>query len=187
MSYRITRLARLPVDDDVDFYIFCIGDDPWKDGLGAIIRKNFDNLGHEIGPQAVLVGGFDEYLEGEVVAKYFGDRSEQLVGLMPAILVTNAHPERLDADSLRFVIPLRKAQEQYRVIDDFLADLAAFARGESDRLLTTLEDAPTLRKAAKKSVKVSVPVVPGFVSIDARESIIWLRRWWKRNRKKRDL
>jgi hypothetical protein len=134
MGYKLSSLVHLPLDDTVDMYIFSIGDKLWEGGLGEVVRKNFDNIARAIGPAAIIVGALEEEFHGEVVEKYLGRNYHELKNMMPAILMTDAHPEKLTAKSLRVLVPLREAHERYKTIDDFLADLAAFARGENDHL-----------------------------------------------------
>jgi hypothetical protein len=52
MAYMLSSLAELPVDSDVNFYIFVINGG-WSGGTSEIIERNFARIAQEIGPNAV--------------------------------------------------------------------------------------------------------------------------------------
>jgi len=180
MGYKLTSLVNLPLDPQTSMYVFSVGDGLWEGGLSDIVHRNFDRIAKEIGPHAIIVGALEESFHGEVVEKYLGLNAHELKNLLPALLITDAHPDRLTEDSLRLLIPLHKAHERYKVIERFLSDLAAFVRGESDALLKQLEDAPKPSEIADDIVKVSVPLFPPFVAVNLNNTVKQLRAWWKR-------
>jgi hypothetical protein len=161
-------------------YVFSIGDGLWEGGLSDIVHRNFDKIAKEIGPRAIIVGALEESFHGQVVEKYLGRNAQELKNVLPALLITDAHPDQLGPDSLRILIPLQKAHERYKVIEHFLSDLAAFVRGDSDTLLKQLEDAPTPVEIADDIVKVNVPILPGVVAVNLNNTVKQLRAWWKR-------
>jgi hypothetical protein len=183
VGYKLSSLVYLPIDSSVEIYVFSIGDRLWEGGLGEVVQRNFDALARSIGPNAIIVGGLEDEFHGEVVEKYLGRHHAELKNLMPALLITDAHPEHLTDKSLRILIPLREAHERYKVIDDFLRDLAAFVRGENDDLLRTLEGAPTPADALDDIVRVNVPVVPGVVAVNLNSAVRHMRAWWQRRDK----
>jgi hypothetical protein len=164
-------------------YVFSIGDHLWEGGLGEVVHKNFDNIARAIGPNAIIVGALQQDFHGEVVQKYLGRNHRDLKNMMPALLVTDTHPSKLTDQSLRVLIPLRDAHEHYKVIDDFLADLAAFVRGDSDQLLKALEAVPKAHDVADAIVKVNIPVVLGVVAVNLNSAVRHLRDWWVRRRR----
>lgn len=181
MGYKLSSLAHLPLRDSVDIYVFSIGDGLWEGGLRKVVHENFDEIAREIGPDAIIVGGIREDFHGEVVETYLGKEYEDLKDRMPAILVTDAHPSKLDQDSLRLVIPLEEAYDNYEVIDQFLDELVAFVRGESDELISSLEESPHPAEVAGEIVEVSIPVIPGVVAVNVNNTAQELREWWNRN------
>jgi hypothetical protein len=185
MGYKLTSLVNLPIDENIDIYIFWIGDRVWEGGLAQVVHNNFDNIAREIGPQAIIVGGLTEEFHGEAVEKYLGKNHRELKNLMPALLITDAHPERLTEKSMRVIISLREAHEHYEVIDDFLNELAAFARGEDDQIIRSLEDAPRPIEVADEIVEVKIPVIPGVVAVNVNHAVNSLRRWWEQRREAR--
>ena len=184
MGYKLTSLVHLPVDDTVQIYVFAIGDGIWDGGLDEIVHRNFDNLAREIGGDAIIVGALTESFHGEVVEKYFGIHQKELKNELPALLITDSHPDELTDESMKVLIPLHKAHEAYPVIEQFLSDLAAFARGDSDDLLQQLEKGVGLVEAADDIVKFNIPVVPGVVGVNLNNAIKHLREWWKNQKKK---
>ncbi len=63
MGYALSSDANLPVEEDVNLYIFMLGSPGWHGDLYEIVERNFDNIAREIGPNAVIVKG--------LVANYF--------------------------------------------------------------------------------------------------------------------
>ena len=177
MGYKLTSLVNLPLDERVDLYIFSIGGDVWEGGVAELIHRNFNSIAKEIGATAIIVGALEDSFHGEVVETYLGKHYKELKNLMPALLITDAHPRALNKESLRIIIPLREAYKRYEVIDDFLSDLASFARGEDDKLLKMLEDAPTPHEAADDIVEISIQVLP-FVTVNLNGAVKNLRKWW---------
>ena len=182
MGYKLTSLVHLPLDNTVLMYIFAIGDPAWQGGLDDIVHKNFDNIARNIGPNSVIVGGLNADFRGEVVERYLGRSHYELGKQLPALLITDSHPDELTKDSLRILIPLRVAHEQYRIIDDFLADVAAFARRENDNLLLHLESGPKALDVAGDIFEFDFPLVPGVVGVNVSNAVKHLRNWWNREK-----
>lgn len=180
MGYKLTNLVHLPLDGTVQLYIFAIGDPEWQGGLDEIIHKNFDNIASNIGGHAVIVGGLKKEFHDQVAQKYFDRSVYDLQPQLPAILITDSHPDEVTKDSLRILIPLRTAHEQYKIVDDFLSDLAAFARKDNDNLLRRLEAGPKVAEAASDIIDFEVPVIPGFVSMNVPKAVRYLRAWWNK-------
>ena len=185
MGYKLTSLVNLPVDDTVSLYVFSIGDDLWQGGLGEIVHRNFDNIAREIGGDAIIVGALSDFFHEEVVQQYLGVHHHELKNELPALLITDAHPSDLNNESMRVLIPLRKAHEVYPIIDNFLSDLAAFARGDSEDLLVQLEEGLSIKEAAEDIVKFNIPVVPGVVSVNLNNTFKHLKSWWMKNKNKK--
>ena len=95
MGYKLTNLARLPLQEEIEIYIFSIGDDLWEGGLDEIVRKNFDQIAETIGENAIIVKGLNEEFHGDVVRAYLGKSFQELQNELPALLVTDSHPENL--------------------------------------------------------------------------------------------
>lgn len=182
MGYKLTSLVHLPLDEDVEMYVFSIGDGLWQGGLYEVVHNNFDNLAREIGPKAIIVEALQEEFHGEVVEKYLGKHYDELKNIMPALLITDSHPDTLRPESMRILIPLGDVHQHYPVVDQFLSDLAAFTRGESDSLLERLEQGVKPLEAANEIVRVSLPVVPGFVAVNLNHAVKQLRNWWTKKK-----
>lgn len=183
MGYKLTSLINLPIDDTISIYVFSIGDELWEGGLGEVVHKNFDNIAREIGSNAIIVGALTDVFHQEVVQKYLGVHYKELKNELPALLITDTHPEQLNSKSMRVLIPLRKAHEIYPIIDNFLSDLAAFARGESDDLLNQLEKGLNLSGIAGDIVEFSFPIVPSVLSVNLNKAFKHLKSYWNKNNK----
>lgn len=182
MGYKLTSLVHLPLDESVQMYIFAIGDSLWAGGLWELVHKNFDNIARDIGPYSIIVGALGAEFHGEVVEKYLGRSHYELKNQLPALLITDSHPDCLTKDSLRVLIPLRAAHEQYALIDDFLADVAAFARRENDNLLKQLDSGSKGIQIADDIVKLNFPVVPGVLGVNLNNAVKHLHAWWNREK-----
>ncbi|MET0068386.1 MAG: hypothetical protein ABW076_18730 [Candidatus Thiodiazotropha sp.] len=181
MGYKLTSLANLPFNEKTNMYIFIVGGGGWEGGLDQIIHENFDKLAADIGGAAVIVGALTEEFHGQVIEKYLGNNGQELLDSLPALLITDCHPDKLNDDSMRLLIPLSGAHENYPVINQFLSDLTSFARGESDVLLKNLEKSIDPKAATNDIVKVNIPVVPGVISINMNGAVKNLREWWNNN------
>ncbi|MFH4491835.1 hypothetical protein WMQ43_23005, partial [Vibrio diabolicus] len=182
LGYKLTSLANLPLSEKVDMYVFLIGGDQWQGGIDEIVKTNFDKLATDIGANSVIVGALTEDFHGQVVDKYLGQKCEELIESLPALLLTDTHPDNLSEDSMRLLLPLAKVQDVYPVVNNFLTDLASFARGESDSLLKALEQQVNASDIANDVVKFNLPVIPGFVSVNLNSTVTHLRTWWNTTR-----
>jgi hypothetical protein len=103
MGYVLNELTNLPIDEGVNFYVFVVSD-PYIDPLTKIIEDNFFNLARSLGDHAVIaVGTNQERFTASVARSYLGKNNSDtsFTSLLPALLITNAHPDRLNSDSLR--------------------------------------------------------------------------------------
>lgn len=179
MGYKIGSLTRLPLDDRVQIYVFSVGDSIWEGGLADLVSRNFDKLAEAIGENAILVEplpGASE-MHGAIVETYLGNNHAVLKNVLPAILVTDAHPNELKPDSARYLFPLKEAHSRYGDIDNFLQDLVSFVRGESTYLLEAFEKAPDVVEIADKLINFRVPIIPGWISINGNHVIRKMRTW----------
>lgn len=185
MGYKLTSLLRLPRMGGVELYVFVVGAWIWEGGLDEVVRKNFDNLAREFGPNAIIVDALTEEFHGEVVQKYLGKNCDELQSMLPAILLTDSHPDELTEESMRVLVPLGDVRRHYEIVDDFLADLASFARGESNQLLQYLEQASRsarAREAATDIIRVNIPIVPGVVAINLNHACRHLSAWYAQHK-----
>jgi len=186
MGYYLTKLTNLPIEEDIDIYIFIINEYSWKGGLLESIQNNFKKLADSIGPRAIIIEGTSKRFYGEVVEKYLGSNYEKLKSLLPALLITDTHPEKLTEESLRVIIPLREVDSQYEIIDNFLCDLVALARGENDNLLRTLESTPKLYELLDGVIEVKLQGTEIIYAVNLGRGIVNLREWYTRYKKDRN-
>ncbi|MBN1970159.1 MAG: hypothetical protein JW870_12390 [Candidatus Delongbacteria bacterium] len=181
MGYKLTSLLDLPFEEKVSLYIFSIGDGLWEGGLQDLVNKNFDNIAREIGHDAIIVGGLSFSFHGEVVRNYLGVYHKELKNQLPALLITDAHPNNLNDESLRLLIPLSKIKTNYVTIDRFFSDLALFVKGESNVFLTNIKDKCQNINSINDFV-ILQPNIIGF-GVNINNIIIKLTEWWNRNKK----
>jgi hypothetical protein len=85
MGYVLNQLANLPVDDNVNFYIFVVNGQ-YREPLYEMVQQNFMEIARSIGNHAIIAVGTDEKQFTTAVAeKYLGsgnsDRSFVARGL----------------------------------------------------------------------------------------------------------
>jgi len=141
MGYTLSTLARLPLDEENEFYIFILGGNAnWKGGILQTIYDNFDTLAKEIGPHAIIAKGLNprEWTR-EISEKYFADIRE-IDRYFPAILITNSHPDNFDGDSLRILISLKNIEDNYENIEQFFDLLTNFIGRKDQRFIDIAKD-----------------------------------------------
>lgn len=143
MGYALTTLGDLPVQPGITLYIFVIGAG-WHDDA---IEKNFMQLAQRIGPSAVIAKGFDSVAwSSQVYDRYLGKDVESSLDIVPALLLTDAHPRLLNSTSMRLLVPLREAEKRFGGIEAFFNALTSFAVHRDQTFLTRFEDKMSLGK-----------------------------------------
>jgi hypothetical protein len=92
MGYLINKLANLPIDKSVNFYIFVING-RYIDSLHKIIETNFASIAKGIGDHAVIAMGTDsEKFSTSVARKYLGEGNSDssFTQMIPALLITDS-------------------------------------------------------------------------------------------------
>src|SRR5687768_13152510 len=113
MGYMLTDLAHLPLDEDVTLYIFVL-DNSWGGYDSERLRQNFPKLAAAIGKHAVIVSGLnEERWPGEIAQRYLGKHHQDLAHLLPALLLSDAHPNNLREKSMRLLVPLDDAKDRF--------------------------------------------------------------------------
>jgi len=152
MGYMLSALGNLPVEDDVSLYIFVISGG-WEGGRDELIERNFSKIAQRIGPNAVIARGFNETeWTGEIARTYLGQDADELWQLLPALLLTDAHPGSLTDGSLRLLIPLRDAEERFGGLDVFFRALSDFAVDRDPAFLERFHDRTDLVEAGNSVV-----------------------------------
>lgn len=163
MGYLLKTLGNLPVQDNVNIYIFAIGGS-WDGGLIDVINKNYLKIADAIGEDAIIVKGFNEEFFGEEVAqKYLGfsTRDDRIWKLLPSILITDSHPDHLTDESLRILFPLNKIEANFASVDQFLSQLVAFARNGDEEFLRNIKETNSLLEVANEVVSLQ----PNFFGV----------------------
>ena len=115
MGYVLNELANLPVDENVHFYIFVVNGQ-YRDPVYEIVEQNFMDIARSIGNHAVIAVGTDKQrFTTSVARKYLGkgNSDNSFLAMLPALLITNDHPDRLRKESMRLVVPLRDAEARF--------------------------------------------------------------------------
>jgi hypothetical protein len=132
MGYMLNSLGNLPVDQDVKFYIFVIKGQ-WQEPLYGMIEQNFAMIARSVGQHAVIAKGLNpSHWYGEVATKYLGVEHDKYFGLLPALLITDAHPDSVSEESLRLLVPLKDVESRFGGWNQFFSLLGGFVRLESD-------------------------------------------------------
>lgn len=148
MGYMLSSLAELPVDDEVDLYIFVV-DEGWQSESHDLIEKNFARVAREIGTKAVIAKGLNEQLwTAEVCQKYLGKDYGDLLSLIPAFLITDAHPDNLNDNSMRLLASLIKVRQQFGNYDAFFTLLTRFARNQDRSFIDLFQKRESVARTA---------------------------------------
>jgi len=177
MGYALNELANLPVDEGVHFYIFVVNGE-YREPLYEMIQQNFVEIARSIGSNAVIaVGTNPKAFTTQVARKYLGqgNSDNSFIRILPALIITNAHPENLTKESVRLVVPLREAESRFGGWTQFFSLLSSFVRGESDEFVKRFEAKEDLVDAANKVVELK----PGMfgISLNVNELIDRWSKW----------
>jgi hypothetical protein len=181
MGAVLNQLANLPVDENVHFYIFVINGQ-YREPLYEMVQRNFFEIAESIGDHAVIaVGTNQQKFTTSVAQHYLGkDNSDpDFVRVLPALLITNDHPDQLNKDSLRLIVPLREAESRFEDWHQFFRALTAFVRGENDEFVRRFEAKESLVEAANAVVNLR----PGMFGIGININELVAR--WQKSREAR--
>jgi hypothetical protein len=137
MGYILNELANLPVDENVHFYIFVVNGQ-FKEPLYDMIQSNFASLAKSIGSNAVIATGTNpEEFTNQVAEKYGGKGRDldSFAKVLPALVITDAHPSQLTEQSVRLIVPLGDAEKRFGDWSQFFRLLTTFVRGESKEFI----------------------------------------------------
>ncbi len=135
MGYYLSSLAGLPIEENVNAYIFVIGD-KYLGGDMEIIERNFLRIAQDIGPNAVLATGFNHTdWTDEVGKKFLGKDYYDLFHLLPALLLTDSHPDNLSENSTKVLIPLSRVREKFGNIETFIGILTRYIKTQNPDLI----------------------------------------------------
>jgi hypothetical protein len=174
MGYLVNKLASIKIDDDVSIYIFVINGQ-FRGEYFEVVERHFRDIARNLGDHGVIAQGLNEFFSDEVCRTYLGRSIETLWDLLPAVLVTDAHPERLTDKSMRIVIPLSKAKEKFGNLDTFFRGLSEFCRNRSETFLARLEQKDDWFDHVEKVVELK----PEFMGISVNINE-FLRRVFRR-------
>lgn len=138
MGYMVKSLASLPLNDNIDLYVYTINGN-FVGGDYELAQRNFEHLAQQLADNAAVVKGFDEFFSDQVCRKYLGKDQGKLWSYLPAFLITDAHPKQIDDDTLRLLAPLSFVQKQFSSFEDFLNELVQFSRGNNPKFLERFE------------------------------------------------
>ena len=161
-GYMISSLGDLPIEDRIKFYIYIINGFSWKGSINEVILENFENIAREIGPNASIVKGLNEpFWSNEIIEKYLGKSHQQILSLLPALLITNSHPSNLRENSLRLIIPLRNINRDFFDVSNFFILLVQFIKNGDLEFLNKFDDKTSMIDKILDYVEIS----PSFFGI----------------------
>ena len=173
MGYLLTRLDNLPDDDSVKYYLFLLRPS-FDTPILETLDRNFKRISKAVGQSAVYAVGIneDEWLE-EVASLYLGPNWHEYLGLLPALLITDKHPRKLDASSLRLFMPLHDIEKRFGTLDQFLLQVTSFTSGKNNNFIKLFRNRGDVFDTMKKVFKLDIGVA-GF-KIDVGELISQMR------------
>jgi hypothetical protein len=174
MGYLLTSLNQLPVDGSVDYYLFLLRasfDTP----ILETVERNFAKIAKEVGASgvyAVPAADHDKWLD-QVGASYLGATWQDYEDLLPALLLTDSHPEEVTSESLRLFMPLGDVDKRFGSLDKLLVQVTRFMRKEDNKFLEKFRKKEDVFDASKKIFKWDVGVLG--LKIDVMELISQLK------------
>jgi hypothetical protein len=175
MGYMLNSLGNLPIDDDVRFYIFVINGQ-WQEPTYAVMEENFAAVARSIGKAAVIAKGLNpQEWYGEVAEAYLGKDHDDCFSLLPALLLTDAHPSQITKGSLRLLVPLRDAESRFGGWPQFFRLLTDFVQLKNDEFVKRFEKKESAINVANSVISLK----PGIfgISININELV---SRWRKK-------
>jgi hypothetical protein len=136
-------------------------------------------IAKSIGSNAVVAVGTDPRAFTTQVARQYlgrGNSDASFTSALPALLITNTHPEKLTKDSVRLIVPLRDAENRFGGWQQFFDLLSSFVKGESKEFLEKFEKKENLFDAANKIVNLK----PGMFGISLNVNELY-DRWRKKH------
>ncbi len=178
MGYALNELANLPLDANVHLYIFVVNG-RYREPLYDMMQQNFVQIARDIGSNAVIAFGTEPTsFTTQVAVKYLGkgNSDNSFLDILPALIITDAHPENLTKESMRLVVPLKDAESRFGGWPQFFTLLASFARRESNEFVKRFEAKENLVDAANQVLSLR----PGMFGISLNVNAL-IDRW---NRKR---
>ncbi|RLA43476.1 MAG: hypothetical protein DRR42_21675 [Gammaproteobacteria bacterium] len=139
MGYMVKSIASLPVNDEIDLYVFTINGN-FIGGDYELVTKNFEYLAMQFGDSAAIVKGFDEFFSDELSRRYLGKSIDELWDILPALLITDAHPEQISEESLRLLVPLHHVEEKFASFEIFFKELINFTQTKNPQFLEKFQE-----------------------------------------------
>ena len=139
MGYKLTSLASLPIEDEVDLYFFVVKEG-FDTDLTRLIDRNFDEIARRIGPHggAIVTGlrksGLRMFSQRTSWIHVAGVRT-----LAPLILITDSHPSEISENSAVVVAPMAHICDKFETPDYFFEQLCGFAETRNTGFLDRFE------------------------------------------------
>jgi len=174
VGYLLTALNNLPIDASVDYYLFLLRasfDTP----ILEAVERNFAKIAIEVGGKgvyAVPAANHDKWLN-EVGTKYLGATWQDYEDILPALLLTDRHPEEVTPESLRLFIPLGEVDKRFGSLDKLLVQITRFMRKEDNKFLEKFCKKEDVFDAGKRIFKWDVGILG--IKIDVIELISQLK------------
>ena len=153
MGYQLNSLGNLPIDEDVSLYIFVINGG-FNSPHFAAIESNFSEIARRIGDHSVIAKGFTEEFYGEVCKRYLCKELRELFPYLPALLLTDAHPDRITERSMRLLIPLKHAEKEFGDLSFFFRALSDFAKNRNMMFFDKFEERTNWFQTADAVVEI---------------------------------
>jgi hypothetical protein len=140
-----------------------------------MIEQNFSSIAKSIGKHAVIAKGLNPVeWYGDIAEKYLGKDHDDYFPLLPALLITDTHPDRVSEKSLRLLVPLKDIESRFGGWGQFFALLSDFVQLKNDEFVKKFQKKEDAFDIASKIVNVS----PGAfgVSLNINELVSWWRK-----------
>jgi len=173
MGYMINSLGNLPVNPSVNLYVFVVNGD-FRGTHFETLDRHFAGIAESIGEHGAIVRGFSSDFSDEVCKQFLGNGVREIGDLLPALLITDAPPEAIKQNTMRLLVPLKRAEKEFGNLETFFRGLADFAQNRSPGFRRRLEHRTDWFTEASRVVELK----PNFlgISVNVNEFINKLRR-----------
>jgi len=173
MGYMINSIGSVPLDPSITLYVFVLNGD-FRGRHFEALDRHFAGIAEGIGEHSAIARGFSREFSEEVCKQFLSKSVQEVWDFLPALLITNAHPNAITERTMRLFIPLKRAEQKFGDLETFFRGLSEFARSRSTAFLSRLEDRKDWFETANKVIELK----PKFlgISINVNEIVKKIRR-----------
>ncbi|MDB5257350.1 MAG: hypothetical protein JWM14_2045 [Chitinophagaceae bacterium] len=175
MGLYISSLANIPLEAKRDYFIYLL-DYGWSEPLGETLMKNYEQMAILAADhQAVVIRGTNRIHFEDEVLSWHNINGENTDELLPAILITNRHPNKfkesfnssnsapVEDDLKMILIPLKKFCKTTTDVASLIDKLFSDIKEKKD--LAEFKVAKEIRRGFGKALADAIILEPNFAGL----------------------